>query len=123
MTNAAALLPHEKICPDCCGDRKVMEVRPCISPTATEPFMQTGLEIDCPVCDGTGVVVRERRDRFTRAGGEIAAEFTELRNALAIEHAICVEQTETIRRLIDENRIQRERILGMAPKTMDERGW
>jgi len=60
----------------------------------------------CQRCDGTSVVVDERRDR-TRPGGEIAAEFTMLRNLMALEIAVRDSQIDG---LIAENRRFREAI-------------
>lgn len=92
--NPAALLPHEKLCPDCGGDREVAEVRPCTSSTATEPFMTTGRMIPCPnrECDGTGIIVTDRR-AVERPDGEIAEAFTDLRLAVVgwQERAVAAE--------------------------------
>lgn len=116
--NPAALLPHEAICPACGGDKRVMEVVPCTSSTATEPFMQSGKMIDCPLCDGVGVTIKERRDAL-RPAGEIDEAFRELRaawteqaterakveQALALEHALLIETQRTLKIVSERERI------------------
>lgn len=71
MTPNAALLPHERLCPDCHGE-KVVEVsgvhpsRPAGGVTAMEA-PDTWTE-PCDTCDRTGVVLNERREHERPAG-------------------------------------------------------
>lgn len=86
---AAALHPHERICPACNGERTVEIVEHTYSTTATTP--RTRRE-DCSVCDGTGVLLRERRDGTRHAPQtEIGAAFRDLRLAAHDAHATRIE--------------------------------
>ena len=104
MTPRAGLLPNESPCPDC-NDGRVPVVRP-----GRDEMLYTGYREVCPRCDGTSVILSERRDKLTRPGEDIALEFTILRNDLAREHAIVVQQADHIDKLLAENRRFREAI-------------
>jgi DnaJ-class molecular chaperone len=67
------LSAHESLCPICQG----------------QDYIKNG----CEMCDGTGVVINERRGA-ERHDDSIAAEFTRLRNLVAEQHAKIVEQEE-----------------------------
>ena len=85
MTPRAALLPHESHCPRCGGEGVVPGEEGYVSSWATTP-RSIGM-VECPAGCSGGVVTNESRDA-SRPGGEIAAEFVRLRNAVAIEYAI-----------------------------------
>jgi hypothetical protein len=69
--------------------------------------------VECPAGCAGGVVTNESRDA-SRPGGEIAAEFVRLRNAVAFERAIALQNADEINRLIAENRRLREAIAKAA---------
>jgi len=72
---------------------------------AAEPKYE---EVDCTECDATGIVIKERRERPRDPSSDICREFVELRNELTLRGALLDEQSNTIKRLLAENRRQRE---------------
>ena len=107
MTPRAALLPNEAHCPRCGGEGVVPGEEGYVSSWATTP-RSIGM-VECPAGCASGVVTNESRDA-SRPGGEIAAEFVRLRNAVAFERAIANSLRDEIERLRAENRRYREAI-------------
>lgn len=79
--NAQALYSYEMACKNCAGEGKIEENN----------------EV-CAVCDGTGVVIRDRR-RADRPGGDAAEEFWMLRNSIATQYAEKLEALAEVSRL------------------------
>lgn len=77
--NPASLFSYESICNNCGGDGKVDDG-------------------PCAVCDGTGVVIRDRR-RADRPTGVISEEFWMLRNSIAVQYAEKLEALAEVSRL------------------------
>lgn len=103
MTPRAALLGHEAVCPDC-EDGRIPVVTECSSSRSEEPYLYTGRFQACPRCDGTGVVLNERRSVERDSGSTLVNAFRQLRVDLDLANAVAVHQADHIDQLIRENR-------------------
>jgi hypothetical protein len=91
-----ALLPHETICRECRGQKRIAVYGPASSTGPCEVW-----EEDCEGCDGLGVVIDRRASE--RSASTIADDFTRLHNSLALTHADLVASQDQVDALIKEN--------------------
>jgi len=96
--NPAALLPHERVCPDC-DDGRV----PIMVPGRDEMLYTGRLEI-CSRCDGTSVIVNERRERDRDPSDHM---ITRLINTITFDRDEWKAKSERLER---ENKRMREAI-------------
>lgn len=109
MTPAAALRPNERLCPDCDSGYITVEITGPTDSASTGPnVLGTKREV-CERCDGTGVIVNDRRES-TREPGPAWTDFERTANALTLETAenvrlrgVVAHQADQIDRLIREN--------------------
>lgn len=118
MIPRAALLSHERLCPDCGGDKRVMrEVPTSLDGIAAEPRWE---EIDCPTCDGTGVKADERRHRERNSYDDASTRLINLITASRDEWKARAEHAErqTDCLLVETRRL--ERVVHEQAKALDE---
>jgi hypothetical protein len=121
MTPASALLPYERHCPDCNGEGRVecLGVHPRRLAGGITVMEQPDVWTEtCSRCDGTGVVMNDRRESERTPGSPLVEAFRQARADLGLAHATVVHLESQVDVLILENRAQRRIILEQA-KVLD----
>ena len=105
----AALLPHESPCPDC-EDGRVPVSYATTSPTAEEPSLSSERFVTCRRCNGTGIVIDERRTVARDSGSPLVEAFRHVRVDLDRANITVAQLQHHVDALLVENRRYRDAI-------------